>query len=496
MKKILMAICCFLTLGFILTGCATVSGIKNENTELIYSGNAAVMVSDYLYYGNSYTDISSYKTMDELNSAKNVSYLARYNFNNEREAKGNNFTPLGNEKVNSEVIATDYQFMFVIGDHIYFLKPDEHRFGDNSSTSQQFAYPVLTSSTLDGNHLNGFYEFRAEITQIEVLKYDGKYYVVALAGETLVSIELNNGGGTATILAENVSSAAIPETYNSELVGQTSDWNGKIYYVATDDDNNTSINQIYVNDADSNQTVYGKNNGTVTFLYRQNDIIVYSNQDQYSHTFVYYNDVSVNSSRDDIILVDEDHRLSTTASDIILVNGAYDTFIYDGSNGKMFKNTRGGNGSLTINNESDTAISDYTIMFVNDKTAYLVTSTNIYEVDLTSITQTNATGDITLTAKTITTMTEIVTSGELYSYYDGYIYYYAQLEELSDEEQELINSEKEEAGIEVTEDEEETAITDTDAGRYLYRVRINDGVYELIGTTTYEERHSDYVYRA
>ena len=111
MKKILMAICCFLTLGFILTGCATVSGIKNENTELIYSGNAAVMVSDYLYYGNSYTDISSYKTMDELNSAKNVSYLARYNFNNEREAKGNNFTPLGNEKVNSEVIATDYQFL-------------------------------------------------------------------------------------------------------------------------------------------------------------------------------------------------------------------------------------------------------------------------------------------------------------------------------------------------------------------------------------------------
>ena len=74
----------------------------------------------------------------------------------------------------------------------------------------------------------------------------------------------------------------------------------------------------------------------------------------------------------------------------------------------------------------------------------------------------------------------------------------AQLEELSDEEQELINSEKEAAGIEVNEDESDsaTAITETDAGYYLYRVNINNGVYELIGTTNYEERHSSYVYRA
>ena len=96
------------------------------------------------------------------------------------------------------------------------------------------------------------------------------------------------------------------------------------------------------------------------------------------------------------------------------------------------------------------------------------------------------------------TMTKMVTSGELYSYDSGYIYYYAQLEELTDEEQEKINQEKIDAGMEVdtSEDGEDTVITDTDAGCYLYRVRINDGAYELIGTTNYEERHSDYVYKA
>ena len=500
MKKFLMAICCFLTLGFILTGCATVPNIKNENTELIYNGNAGVMVSNYLYYGNAFTDISSYTSMSELNSAKNVSYLARYNFNSTRNAKGNNFTPIGNEKVNGEAIATNYQFMFVIGDYIYFLKPDEHRYGDNDSTSQQFSYPVLTSSRLNGDNLKEVYGFESAVSQIEVLNYDGSYYVVALAGENLVSVRLNgNGGGSATVLAEGVTSAAIPETSNTSLKEQSSDWNGKIYYVATDENENSTIYQINVNDAESRQTVYGKNNGTVTFLYRQNDIIVYSNQNQNSQTFVYFNDVSNVTSRDEIILVDTEHNLFTTsASNIDIVNGVYDTIIFDGTNGKSFRNTRGGSGTLTINDESGTAITDYTIMFVNDKNAYVYTSTNIYEVDLTKITQTNRNENITIVARNIVTMTSITTSTDLFSYDSGYIYYYAQLEELSDEEQELINSEKEAAGIEVNEDESDsaTAITETDAGYYLYRVNINNGVYELIGTTNFEERHSSYVYRA
>ena len=97
-------------------------------------------------------------------------------------------------------------------------------------------------------------------------------------------------------------------------------------------------------------------------------------------------------------------------------------------------------------------------------------------------------------------MTAIQTKGTLYSYDGEYIYYYAQLEELTDEEQELIDAEKEEAGIEVSdEDEEEDSITTTDSGCYLYRVRINNNNdtsrYELLGQTSHVERHSDYVYK-
>ena len=68
--------------------------------------------------------------------------------------------------------------------------------------------------------------------------------------------------------------------------------------------------------------------------------------------------------------------------------------------------------------------------------------------------------------------------------------------QLTEEEQAKIDAEKKAAGIEEeTDDSEESAITDQDAGYYLYRVRINDSKYELIGMTQFEERHSNYVYK-
>ena len=480
-----------MTLGFILAGCSDVPNVENDKSGIVYNGNAGVVISDNLFYGNAYTDISSYSSLSEINSAKNVSYLSRIDLS-KRDAKGNNFTPKGNLTLANEVVATDYQFMFALGNYVYFLKPDERVYDNSGSASQQFTYPTLSSIKLDGGKVNGFYNFENEISQIEALVFDGKNYVVALAGNKLVAVELNgNGGGKATTLAENVQNVAIPETAR-EMTGERTEWNGKIYYVATDDDGKSSINEVSVNDANKKQTIYGKNGGTVSFLYREGDIIVYSYQDQYSNTFVYYNDVSVYSSRDEVIDIDRNKLISTSATDIDIISGVNTTFVFNGGSGMQYVNTKGGRGILTINDSTGTAISDYTIMFVNDKLAYIATATNIYEVDLTPITQKSA--DQTLSARRmLATMTSIKTSGELYSYDSGYIYFYAQLEELSDEEQEKIQKEKEEAGIEVVEDEE-TVITDLDAGHYLYRLNINNGVYELIGTTSYEERHSDYVY--
>ncbi len=499
-----MAICCILTLGFVLTGCSGIINVTNSSAELIYNGNAATVVDGYLYYGNAYTDISSYTTVSELDAAKEISYLAVYNLNEERDAKGNNFTPNGNTKFNSELIASDYQFMFVLGDYIYYLKPDEHTYNSDGSYSQQFSYPILTSTKLDGTSQNAFYEFEYSVTQIEVLKYDGDYYVVALSGERLISIKLNSkGSGTATILAEGVTSAAIPDTEITSSTSSSTDWNGIIYYIATDDDSNITAGQVYVNNANSTKTI-SKHSGTVEFLYRKGNIIVYSYQNKTGHTWYYYNDVTSSTTTTVINLLDKYNLQATSASDIsILTTNAGSAIIFQGNAGLMFKNSRGsfgGSGLITIQDADGNEISSYTLMFFNGTMGYLLDSNNIYEVDFTSATQTTSDGTtLTLTARTLLTMTNtIVTSGNfggLYSYSDGYIYFYAQLEELSEAEEELISAEKEAAGIEES-DEDDSSITDTDSGYYLYRVSINSGIYELIGTTTYEERHSDYVYTA
>ena len=92
-------------------------------------------------------------------------------------------------------------------------------------------------------------------------------------------------------------------------------------------------------------------------------------------------------------------------------------------------------------------------------------------------------------------------SGTLVNAVDGitlgsgeYIYFYAGLEALTDEEQELIDSEKEAAGIEISDEEED--ITSLDDGTYLYRISVATGDSQLLGITDYEERHSSYQYRA
>lgn len=497
MKKILMAICCFLTLGFILAGCNSANLLKNSEGGLIYNGNAGVVVDGYLYYGNAFSDVSSFTQLSELKSAKGTSYLARYNLINKRDAKGINFTPNGNEKLVETVVASDYQFMFTLGDYLFYLRPDEHRYGaDDGTSSHQFTYPVLCSTR--GDKEKEQYTFESEVSKIEVLEYDGNYYIVALAGDKLLSLKVNGGSVSAKTLAENVSSVAIPETTLTGAVSREG-WNGKIYYVATDEDEKTGIYEIKVNDENSEKSLYNKNNGTIQFLQRQSDIIVYSYQNEFSQTQIFYNDVSINSSRDEVILIDDAHRLpSTSASDINIIFGNIDTVIFEGSNGMKYKNARG-NGSFVVVDEAGTEISDFEIMFIDDKLGYLVTSTNIYEVDFSPLTHSDASGKITLTATNSleTAMTAIHTTGELYSYDGENIYYYAQLEELSELEQELIDKEKEEAGIEVSEDEDSsTAIVDTDSGYYLYKLNINSFTYELIGKTSFEERHSDYKYEA
>lgn len=499
MKKFLMAICCILTFGLVLAGCATVSSIPNDYNGIIYNGNAGTIVSGYLYYGNAFADVSTFSDQGDYDTSADSAYLSRLNLNNERDAKGKNFSPLGNEVVNSEeVVAHENQFMFVIGNYLYFTKPDEHSYYIDNNVEQHYDYTTLCSIALNGDDMKE-YDYQGVVEQIEVQEFNGNYYIIAFANDNLVVTKLNNGNLDSRILATDVTSVAIPETAEA---GANDEWNGMIYYTTTNESDNEITKQISVEaeNGDGAQTISSKN-GTVSFLYRSNDYIVYTHK-QNSTTRVYYNNVKSVTNNDNIISLNNILSYNSTISNAFLLNygTSAEMLIYDNSDGTLsFNNKVGGSGTITLSDGS-ASVTDYEIMFFDGSLAYLMSSKAIYEVDFAPLTnvRTSYTSQA-LTGRTIVSMTAIQTAGTLYSYDGDYIYYYAQLEELTDEEQELIDAEKEEAGIEVSEDEEADAITTTDGGYYLYRARINNNgdtsFYELLGQTSHVERHSDYVYK-
>ena len=76
MKKTTKLLCGLLGVGFLLTGCATVSTIKNKDSELIFNGNSAVMINDsYLYMEIHLRTIQPLKMMPTIKHQQNFHIL-------------------------------------------------------------------------------------------------------------------------------------------------------------------------------------------------------------------------------------------------------------------------------------------------------------------------------------------------------------------------------------------------------------------------------------
>ena len=243
MKKLTKILCCVLGLGFLLGGCATVSNISNSNPELIYNGNSAVMVDGYLYYGNAFSDTSAFSSNSDYSNAARVGYLARLNTNIDVMAKDKDYSPRNVENVASEVVGYENNFMFVLGNYIYYATPytgiSENADGESG---HYYNYTTIYRSRLNGDNKTRLYTTNGEISQIEVLKFGENYYIVLLAGGRLVKIQIS-GRTSSTVLAENVESAAIPKTYQQNVIGSSLDWNGNIYFTTTrSDEDNSDLN--------------------------------------------------------------------------------------------------------------------------------------------------------------------------------------------------------------------------------------------------------------
>ena len=482
MKKTTKLLCGLLGVGFLLTGCATVSTIKNRDSELIFNGNSAVMINEsYLYYGNSFADYSAFENDTDYKTSAKLSYLARLEAGAKLSAKTEDYSPKGVETVAKEVAVHEKSFMFALGDWIYYLTPNRKKFeNEDGKLVQQFGYSTLYRSKLNGDKKKALYTTSAEISKIEVLKYGKKYYLVMLAGTNLIRFELGKSVKRETI-AKNVTSVALPETYQKNRVGSTLDWNGNIYYTtALKDDDNPSISGTKVMKLSISSgkeiEVGGGQGQTISLVDRVGDDVFYTSGGE---TFKIDTNEGFRFSTDKSFLYDssEISNVYSLYSDDVLA------YIYTAKSATICHEVGQKDGYVLTLKYQNENISDYKILFVTGRTIYLSTKNAIYTADASQAL--GGSGEIACTAL-VKMADDSIYDGNRYAFDGNYVYYYAKLQEIKKDEDS--SDEKEEE-------------TKTDDNYYLYRTKvglnadiIGEGYstkpYELLSKTYYSDRHT------
>ena len=151
----------------------------------------------------------------------------------------------------------------------------------------------------------------------------------------------------------------------------------------------------------------------------------------------------------------------------------YVGFVFNNASSELMYARRNASAQRVTFMDGTKAVSDYNILQISGRKVILSTTANIFTADLSTI---NANGEVACT--TVVTMTAIY-DGTLSAFDGKYVYFYAQLEEVEDEDA----------------DEEETE-EETDENCYLYRAKVdvnpNNPVeeYQLLGLTTINSRHT------
>ena len=472
MKKFTKLLCGVLGLGFLLAGCGNNGPVKNSSSEVIYNGNSAVMVDGYLFYGNSFSDITTFSDDNSYKTAAKLSYLARLNANIELSAEGKEYSPKNVENLSELVSSYSNSNMFALGDYIYYATPKREEVEGTDGVSHKYNYTTFYRTNINGGSAQKLYTTLGEVSQMEVLKHNGKYYMVVFAGSTLVKFEIGNNVGSVQIIAEDVNTVAIPKTYQQDKLGSTLDFNGYIYYTTNrkvdgyDAGSGTTFNRILLTSATSEEM--SSTTKTISLVGREKDVVFFTCD---SETFSI--DLSNNTAKNVFTAGTQNLYYSGTLSNISLIATANKNYGYlFNSNSKLvFKNSNEKSVVVKFNDKDGTAISTYNILATDGTAMYISTETAIYKADFALI---DADGNIK--CQTIVSMTKIY-NGSLYAYDGKYIYFYAQLEK--------------------TEADEDEVITDTDANYYLYRAKadINENAetqesYQLLSKTQTDKRHS------
>lgn len=457
-KKILKILSVAVLSMFAFTGCATVSNIQNDYSELIFNGGQAVQVGDYLYYGNGYTAVGSSATDFAYDASANVSYMNRINLTN-------NFgKPLDaqkdTEKVNSKVIGYENQYMFVLGDFVYYTSANTHK-----TSSLENAYNLVSffRCRLNGDNVEEFYTtstFDSSKSELRVLKgYDDNYYFIIFDGSELSSIRLGSSLGGREVIATDVQSLAMPNENDEYSYKQILYTVNKTEEGTTSSSSSTKEVEVYSYDYSTNKKTKAISAAAGTkFVGRQGDIVFYTNSTNTIAPPTYYKNLA-NSS---LIFSGNANELFYDRADIKDIqsisvgDSVSEGYIFVGgtSSSVMYRNER----TKQVDDKPLIEKDSYTdLLFVDGDYIYYSNSTGIYRISVKN-----------KQPETVIEMTEIV-SGK-YAYSNNYIYFYAKLEN----------------------DENDEKTYEEDNNYYMYRVhKEGTGGYQIISNFTRVEVKED-----
>lgn len=447
-KNIFKALAILFCMALCLTGCATVSNVTNKDGSKIYyediqyfQGQVAV-IGDYLYYGNSYT--ASDGEDFNYNDAAKTGYLARLyigdrlSYNNEADKDGYvDPSPEGVKKVNSKLAGYQNQYMFALGDYLYFTSANTHKL---SNTENDYTRVSLFRIKFNGDGLKEIDTFRYdEKSQMTVQKgSDDNYYFIIYcpSGEdtyNLYSVKIGDKIGDTTLLAENILSVAFCDEDSAQR---------NILYTINSERTDRQTTEVKgIDFATKEEKSYGNDTSvvgtTTTMLGRIGDIIFYSYDKVTEEPQIFYKDLS----KDDNYFSGSPDRHFYDAGEIKIIDKIWNGYIFisTSSSSVMYKEIGGETKKvLTSSDYSD-------ILFVSGDFIYYSNDTSISCISIKDLTVSN-----------IVTTTSLV-SGQCG--FDGtYIYYYSQLQNDSSEE-----------GAETT----------TDSNYYMFRVDLQ-GNRELL----------------
>ncbi len=428
------------------TGCATVGNISNDYDGVIYNGGQTAQVGDYLYFANSYKAVDSNKEDYAYSANSEVAYLNRINVN---QNFGNKLhSPKGSEKVNSKVVGYENQYMFVLGDFIYFTSPNTHKVTDEDRVLHN-AYDLVSlfRSRLNGD---GFEEllttenFDASKSQFRVLQgYDKEYYLIVFDGTDLMSLKLGNKVGGKVVIAEDVQSLAMPnETDSYEFK--------EILYTIKSKENDSEVEVYSYNYASGTRRKASAASEGTKFVGRDGDDVFYTNTSKtgayqtYKRKLLKNAVLSFTGPQSEVFY---DTANITNITRVSSGDAMAEGYVFVGGNSKslMYKNTRTNETAQAL--LTSDAYSN--LLFVDGDYVYYSSTTGLYRISVKN-----------KQAETIIEMTDILDSKASHS--GNYIYFYAKLQK-----DELDDNEYEE-----------------DDNYYLYRVQKERGIggYQILST--------------